>query len=72
MSSRASIFISHGNPEDNGVAEWLAARLVGAGYRVWIDLWHEKGHPTWEEIEEEIEIAPELTGHGLPLGKCEA
>ena len=54
MSSRASIFISHGNPEDNGVAGWLAARLVGAGYRVWIDLWHEKGHPTWEEIEEEI------------------
>ena len=54
MSNRSSIFISHGNPEDNDVAGWLAARLVGAGYRVWIDLWHDKGHPTWEEIEEEI------------------
>ncbi len=54
MPSRSSIFISHGNPEDNELAGWLAARLVGAGYRVWVDLWHDKGHPTWEEIEEEI------------------
>ena len=30
--------------------------LVGAGYRVWIDLWHGKGHQTWEEIEEEIRV----------------
>lgn len=54
MPSRSTIFISHGNPEDNEIAGWLAARLAGAGYKVWIDLWHGKGHPTWEEIEEEI------------------
>jgi hypothetical protein len=56
MSSRSTIFISHGNPEDNEFAGWLAARLSGAGYTVWIDLWHKKGHPTWEEIEEEIRV----------------
>jgi hypothetical protein len=56
MPNRSTIFISHGNPEDNEIAGWLAARLAGAGYKVWIDLWHDKGHPTWEEIEEEIRI----------------
>jgi hypothetical protein len=54
MTSRETIFISHGNPEDNLFAGWLAARLKAGGYRVWIDLWHDKGHPTWEEIETEI------------------
>jgi hypothetical protein len=29
-------------------------RLTGAGYQVWIDLWHDKGHPTWDEIEQII------------------
>src|ERR1700694_1151426 len=56
MSSRTTVFISHGNPEDNDIAGWLAGRLAGVGYKVWIDLWHSKGHPTWEEIEEEIRI----------------
>jgi hypothetical protein len=56
MSSRNTVFISHGNPEDNEIAGWLAARLLSAGYRVWIDLWHGKGHQTWEEIEEEIRV----------------
>jgi hypothetical protein len=54
MPSRDTIFISHGNPEDNEIAGWLAARLLATGYKVWIDLWHGKGHPTWEEIEAEI------------------
>lgn len=54
MPSRDTIFVSHGNPEDNEFAGWLAARLQAAGYKIWIDLWHDKGHPTWEEIEAEI------------------
>jgi TIR domain len=54
MPSRDAVFVSHGNPEDNEFAGWLAARLQAAGYKIWIDLWHDKGRPTWEEIEEEI------------------
>jgi hypothetical protein len=26
----------------------------------------------WAKLQEGCEIAPELTGHGLPLSKCEA
>jgi hypothetical protein len=27
---------------------------------------------TWYSLTDQVEIAPELTGHGLPLAKCEA
>lgn len=49
---RDTILITHANPEDNSVASWLAARLTGAGYRVWVDLRQLRGGTDfWNEID---------------------
>lgn len=35
---RDMLFISHANPEDNQIAQWLALQLAREGYPVWCDL----------------------------------
>jgi len=53
--TRRTILITHANPEDNEVARWLAARLVVAGYDVWVDLRSLKGgQDFWDKIEDEL------------------
>jgi hypothetical protein len=52
---RDTVLITHANPEDNRVARWLAARLVVAGYRVWVDLRSLRGgQDFWDEIENQL------------------
>jgi hypothetical protein len=52
---RQTLLITHANPEDNTVARWLAARLLTAGYKVWVDLRSLKGgQDFWDEIENQL------------------
>lgn len=52
---RHTILITHANPEDNLFARWLAARLIAAGYVVWVDLRSLAiGEDFWDAIEEEL------------------
>lgn len=54
-SERRLIFISHGNPEDNEVAKWMAARLAAEGYQVWTDVTRLiGGELIWDTIEHAI------------------
>lgn len=49
---RTSIFITHAAPDDNEFALWLSAKLVVAGYRVWIDRRRLRGGADfWDEID---------------------
>lgn len=53
--TRADLFISHANPEDNDFALWLSAKLRASGYQTWVDLENLRGGSIiWEEIEEAI------------------
>lgn len=55
VSARRTILVTHANPEDNEAARWIAARLVTAGYDVWVDLRSLKGgQDFWDEIEDEL------------------
>lgn len=52
---RQSILITHANPEDNVFARWLAARLIQAGYLVWVDVNSlVGGSDFWSEIEDQL------------------
>ncbi len=52
---RPLIFISHANPEDNAVAQWLSTRLAIEGYNVWSDITRLIGGEVfWDSIEEII------------------
>ena len=53
--NRQTILITHANPEDNLFARWLAARLISAGYRVWLDLSSLTGASDfWSVIEDQL------------------
>lgn len=57
MKERETIFISHSSTveEDNYFASWLAAKLKGLGYKVWVDINDLKGGGSfWPNIENEI------------------
>jgi hypothetical protein len=49
------IFISHANPEDNMIAQWLSLQLAKEGYPVWCDLTKLLGgEDVWKNAEEAI------------------
>jgi hypothetical protein len=51
-ASRDTLFLTHAAPEDNEFALWLSAKLVIAGYRVWIDRRRLRGGDDfWDEID---------------------
>jgi hypothetical protein len=55
MSHRDVIFISHATPDDNEFVRWLGARLTGAGYKVWADIFDlAGGTPFWTSIEDAL------------------
>jgi len=50
------LFLSHGNPEDDLVAGWLALQLAREGYAVWSDLTKLLGGEAfWDDIQAAIE-----------------
>lgn len=52
---RDTIFLSHGNPEDNDFTRWLALQLTKEGYPVWSDLTNLLGgEDIWKNAEEVI------------------
>jgi hypothetical protein len=54
-NNRKLIFISHANPEDNLVAQWLSLQLAKEGYPVWCDLTKLLGgEDVWRNAEEAI------------------
>jgi len=54
-SKRNLVFLSHANPEDNGIAAWLSGKLAIAGYQVWSDITKLVGGELfWDDIEEAI------------------
>jgi hypothetical protein len=46
--TRAAIFISHANPQDNAFTLWLGAKLAALGYEVWADVLRLKGGDDWQ------------------------
>jgi hypothetical protein len=53
--ARATLLLSHANPEDNELTLWLALQLANEGYRVWCDLTKLLGGEVfWDDIEEVI------------------
>jgi hypothetical protein len=46
--TRAAIFISHANPQDNAFTLWLRAKLAALGYEVWADVLRLKGGDDWQ------------------------
>lgn len=55
LAERKVVFISHANPEDNGLAAWYGARLAGAGYEVWTDLTRLLGgEEMWLDIDDAL------------------
>src|SRR5437867_6359516 len=49
------LLVSHANPEDNGIAQWLALQLAKEGYPVWCDLTKLLGGEIfWEDIQDAI------------------
>ena len=57
MSNRPRdlLFVSHANPEDNHVSQWLSLQLAKEGYRVWCDLTRLLGgEDFWADIEDAI------------------
>lgn len=51
-AKRDVVLITHANPEDNAFSRWLGARLIAAGYKVWLDLRSLRGgHDFWDEID---------------------
>ena len=54
-ADRQTVLITHANPEDNVFARWLAARLIAAGYQVWVDVRSLMGGDDfWDKIEEQL------------------
>lgn len=55
--ARRLVFISHANPQDNGVAAWFATRLTLLGYEVWCDLKNTHGGESdfWLKVQQKIE-----------------
>jgi hypothetical protein len=52
---RDMLLVSHANPEDNGIAQWLALQLAKEGYPVWCDLTKLLGGEIfWEDIQDAI------------------
>lgn len=52
---RNIVFISHANPEDNGIAKWFATRLAAEGFNVWSDITRLVGGEVfWNTIEDVI------------------
>lgn len=52
---RDMVFLSHANPEDNAITQWLALQLAREGYPVWCDLTKLLGgEDFWEDIERAI------------------
>jgi TIR domain len=52
---RATVFLSHANPEDNRFTRWLALQLAREGYRVWSDVTGLiGGEDFWQEAERTI------------------
>jgi len=53
--TRCTVLITHANPEDNVIARWLAARLIAAGYQVWVDVRSLRGgEDFWDVIEDQL------------------
>src|SRR2546423_12251503 len=53
--ARDMVFLSHANPEDNAITEWLALQLAKEGYPVWCDLTRLLGgEDFWVDIEKAI------------------
>jgi TIR domain len=56
LRRREMLFLSHANPEDNVVTNWLALRLAAEGYAVWCDLTRLLGGEAfWDDIQSAIE-----------------
>ena len=52
---RNLLFVSHANPEDNHVSQWVSLQLAREGYRVWCDLTRLLGgEDFWIDIEDAI------------------
>jgi len=54
-AERRVVFISHATPQENDFATWLGARLVAAGYEIWVDQTRLIGAEVfWNDIDEAI------------------
>jgi TIR domain len=52
---RDMLFLSHANPEDNEVTQWLALQLAREGYPVWCDLTKLLGGEAfWNDVQQAI------------------
>lgn len=54
---REALFISHANPEDNGFARWLGAKLAAMGYEVWAEVMRLHAGSDWSrELEASLRL----------------